>query len=89
MDKENITNELTEEEKVKEWEGWVRRHLSKVLDVYLPMSKNCDFNIKYYPKKLEVLETGPVYDTNKAVGVLLSFSLEFTDEIDLTKPREE
>lgn len=88
MDKDNVVDN-TSEEKAKEWEEWVRKHLSKVLDVYLPYSKNCDFNIKYYPKKVEVLETGPVYDDTKAVGVLLSFSLEFTDEVDLTKPREE
>lgn len=89
MDKDNIVDDSAVEEKAKEWEEWVRRHLSKVLDTYLPQSKNCDFNIKYYPKKVEVLESGPVYDTTKAVGVLLSFSLEFTEEIDLTKPKEE
>jgi len=89
MDKENVVDEKTLEENAKQWEEWVHRHLNKLLDVYLPKSKNCDFNIKYYPKKIEELESGPVYDKTKAIGVLLSFSLEFTEEIDVTKPIEE
>ncbi len=80
---------MTDEAKAEAWVNWVRSEINAALDIYLPIAKDGQINVKYFPKVIEVLETGPVNDNTKASGVLLSVALNFENPIDLTKPRME
>ena len=81
--------DLTQEEKEKVWEHWVRSEVLGLLDTYLSKSANANVNVAYsYPVK-EVFEDGSVMvDKNKATGVRVIIQFEFDDEVDITKPVE-
>ena len=84
---EKDVTELTNEEKAKAWENWVRSEVNSVLDIYLEKAIRGNINVRYYPHIIEVLESGPVTDQNKADSVLLSIVFDFEEPIDLTKER--
>jgi hypothetical protein len=84
--KKEVT-EMTPEEKAAAWSEWVRSEVNAALDIYLDKALSGNINVKYFPHVTEVLETGPVFNTNKADGVLLSVEFTFEEAIDLTKPR--
>lgn len=81
--------DLTPEEKAEAWAKWVRSEVNSALDIYLPKALSGHINVKYYPHVVEMLESGPELDDNKADGVLLSIVFEFEEPVDLTKPRIE
>lgn len=81
--------EMTPEEQAAAWAKWVRSEVNAALDIYLDRAISGNINIKYYPHLIEELESGPVFNENKADGVLISVQFEFEDPIDLTKPRIE
>ena len=81
--------EMTDEEKAAAWANWVRSEINAALDIYLPRAVSGNINVKYLPHVVEMLETGPTTDDNKADGVLLSIMFNFEEPIDLTKPRIE
>ena len=80
-------SELSVEDKQEAWYNWVRSEVNAVLDIYLPEANSGHINIKYHPRVVEVLETGPVFDNSKASGVTISIAFGFEKPIDLTKPR--
>lgn len=82
-------SELTTEERAEAWAKWVRSEVNTALDIYLEKAVSGHINVRYYPHVVEVQETGPVTDSSKADGVLLSIVFEFGAPIDLNKPRVE
>jgi len=80
---------LTEEDKLKAWINWVRSEVNAALDIYLPISLDSHINVAYYPRIIEVLESGPVKDPILKAGVVLTIDLKFEKPIDITKPRLE
>ena len=80
-------SDMSDEEKAQAWANWVRSEVNAALDIYLPMALSGNINVKYYPHVIEVLESGPSLNENKADGVLLSIVFDFETPIDLTKPR--
>lgn len=81
--------DLTLEERADAWVKWVKGEVNSALDIYLDMAISSNINVRYYPHVIETQESGPVTDTTKADGVLLSIELEFEKPIDLRKPRVE
>lgn len=98
MAEENITEEstqeevkdvrdMTPEERAEAWANWVIDEVNAALRVYLPISKSGNIGVRYNQHVVEEMESGPVYDSNKADGVLISVTFDFETPIDLTKPR--
>ena len=94
-DKEKIVqeeldvSEMTSEQRAAAWMEWVRSEVNAALDIYLPVSKNGNVNVKYVPHKVEELDTGPVYTDSKADGVLLSLLFEFEEPVEIIKSEDE
>lgn len=82
---EEEAQELTLEEKAAAWEKWVRDGVNSLVDVYLPVSDSCDFNVSYSYKVVEELESGPVLDETKANAVLIRVMFKFTEPVSLNK----
>ena len=82
-------SEMTPEERAEAWANWVRSEVNSALDIYLDKAVSGHINVRYYPHVIEIQESGPLTDKNKADGVLLSIVFEFEEPIDLTKPRVE
>ena len=80
---------MSNEEKAKTWESYVRNGVNSLLDIYLPVAKSGNIGIRYTPHEVERLETGPVYNETKADAVLVSLVFEFEKPIDLTKLKTE
>ena len=78
---------LSDEEKATAWINYVRNGVNSLLDIYLPASKSGNIGIRYTPREVERLESGPVYDETKADSVLISIVFEFDKPIDLTASR--
>lgn len=89
--KEDVVDmtEMTSEEKAEAWANWVRAEVNSALDIYLSKALSGHINVRYYPKIVEMLESGPVTDDTKASGVLLSIVFEFEEPLDLQKPMVE
>jgi len=79
--------ELTEEERAVKWMNYVSDEVNALLAVFLPISKEGVVGMKYKPSVMEILETGPVYDYNKAEGVEIRLIFNFEEKIDI--PSEE
>lgn len=65
------------EQEITAWEDWVRTSLTSMLDLFIPQSTNCNYNVKYFPHLVESLESGDTFDETLADGVLLSISFKF------------
>ena len=79
--KEQDIEDLAPEEKAAAWEGWVKKGVNDVLDLYLPHTIKGDINFNYSYVLKEVLESGNVYDESKVNGVLVSLVLEFGEPL--------
>lgn len=79
--------ELTEEERAIKWMNYVSDEVNALLAIFLPISKEGVVGMKYKPVLVETLETGPVYDKNRAEGVEIRLIFNFEDKIEL--PPEE
>jgi hypothetical protein len=80
------TEEVSKEEQAIAWEDHVRQGLSDVLDKFLSVSEACNMGIRYGNPEIGTLEDGTVmFDTTKAVNVLINIVLKFEEPIDIPK----
>ena len=82
---ENIAN-MTQEEKAKAWETWVKDGINGLLNIFLIPAKDCNYNVKYFPHVVQEFEGSVEYDESKADGVLLSVMFTFKEPIEPLKP---
>ena len=80
--------ELTDEERAKAWEEWVKSEVNAALDIFLPKANKGNINLSYYPHVVDMLEAGPETDDTKADGVLISIVFGFEEPLDLSKERD-
>lgn len=71
-----------EEKTTEDWEEFVRSEVEALLSNILPLSVKGGVGIQYKNLIKEELESGPVYDDTKAVGVDILLSFDFGEEID-------
>lgn len=79
-----VVEELMKDEKrtTEDWEEFVRAEVNGVLDNLLPASVNGNIGIVYKNLVTEELESGPVFDETRAIGVEIVLSFDFGKEID-------
>ena len=75
MDKE--IKDMSPEDRVEEWSGWVKKQVNTLLDFYLKKATSSNINIKYIPHVVELLETGPVTNEGLSDGVVLTLEILF------------
>jgi len=80
--------ELTPEERAIKWMNYVTGEVSALLAVFLPISKEGVVGRKYKPVLIETLETGPVYDNNRAEGVEIRLVFNFEEAIPMPSKDE-
>jgi len=82
-------SELSDEDKERAWEEWVRAEVNAALNIYLPISKIGHVNLSYSSTVIERTEAGDVLSDNLKDAVMISLIFEFTEPIDVSKPRTE
>ena len=83
MAEEQLVEELQETELT--WDQYVREEVNTLLNAYLPSAVSGNVGIKYKRPVLEELESGPVYDEEKASAVQVVLVFDFAEPIDLPK----
>lgn len=81
-------SELSDEERARAWEEFVRSEVGAALDIYLPKSISGNIGIKYVPHVVARYESGDQLDNSKADAVGIFIVLDFEEPLDLNKPRE-
>lgn len=76
--------ELSQEEKEQAWSEHIREQVNNLLDLFLDPSKDCNLNVKYRPAVKEVLESGPVYDSDSYDAAQVTLVFEFKEPVSLT-----
>lgn len=79
---DNMVSETSDEKAfTTDWEEYVRSEIKGLLDALLPVSVSGNVGIIYKNLIMEELESGPVYDDTKAIGVDVVLSFDFGQEI--------